>query len=145
MVIAFDADVLIYASQQGNPTGAPVAALFADEAKHSSHETGVVEPVGIGSALLLPELLIKPLRRGQSDEYESLASFLGRLELRPFDAKTAILAVSLGATYGMRTADAAHLATAINSGADYFLTNNRKDFPQTISEISVVYPTDLPL
>jgi hypothetical protein len=36
-----------------------------------------------------------------------------------------------------------HLATAVAAGADRFLTNNRKDFPQTITEIDVVYPDDL--
>lgn len=41
-------------------------------------------------------------------------------------------------------ADAVHLATAVGVGADRFLTNNRRDFPTTISEIEVVYPGDLP-
>jgi hypothetical protein len=33
-----------------------------------------------------------------------------------------------------------HLATAVNVGADRFLTNNRRDFPQSIAELKVTYP-----
>ena len=36
------------------------------------------------------------------------------------------------------------LATAVVGGAEWFLTNNRRDFPQTIAEVNVVYPDDLP-
>lgn len=34
--------------------------------------------------------------------------------------------------------------TAVGAGADRFLTNNTRDFPQTITEIEVTYPADLP-
>ena len=37
-----------------------------------------------------------------------------------------------------------HLATALDAGADRFITNNSRDFPKTITEIDVTYPTDLP-
>lgn len=69
---------------------------------------------------------------------------LSRLDLHPLDAPTARLATTLAVSYGMRAADAAHLATAVAAGADRFLTNNRKDFPQTITEIEIVYPAALP-
>ena len=36
-----------------------------------------------------------------------------------------------------------HLATAVNAGADRFITNNKRDFPQTIEEIEIVYPDQL--
>jgi hypothetical protein len=29
-------------------------------------------------------------------------------------------------------------------GADRFVTNNQRDFPVTIAEVSVTYPADLP-
>jgi predicted nucleic acid-binding protein len=45
--------------------------------------------------------------------------------------------------YGLKSADAIHLATAIEAKADCFLTNNSKDFPKSITEISVVYPEEL--
>ena len=136
MSTAFDADVLIYAAVPGHPIGARVAALFADAPAGA---------VGVGSTLLLPEVLTKPLRLDpDSTETATLLSLLSRLELLPLDEATARLATSLGAFYAMRAADAAHLATAVAAGADRFLTNNRKDFPPTITEIDIVYPDALP-
>ncbi len=85
---AFDADVLIFAAAPGHPLGRRVLALFPMEPVAQPRP-----PAGIGSVLLLPEVLSKPIREG--------------------------------------------------SGADRFLTNNRRDFPRTIAEI-VTYPADLP-
>lgn len=42
------------------------------------------------------------------------------------------------------TADAVHLATALVAGADRFVTNNRRDFPETLTDITVTYPDTLP-
>ncbi len=135
---AFDADVLIYAAVADHQLGTRVRALFPIEPVEAS---GVV--AGIGSVLLLPELLTKPLREGATDELNELGLLLGRLDLRPVDEATAELAVALGAAYRLRTADAVHLATAVNAGADRFITNNASDFPKTITEIDITYPLDL--
>jgi predicted nucleic acid-binding protein len=133
---AFDADVLIYAAAKKHSLGARVAALFAGADS---------EPVGIGSVLLLTEVLTKPMRDDpDSRECLSLLSLLSRLELLPLDVPTARLSLALATTYGLRAIDAAHLATAVAAGADRFLTNNRKDFPRAIAEIDIVYPDDLP-
>lgn len=136
---AFDADVLIYAAVDGHPLGTRVRALFPVA---PVSESGVV--AGIGSVLLIPELLAKPLRDNVGVELDELGGLLARLELLPVDQATARLAASLGASYGLRAPDAAHLATAVASGADRFLTNNRADFPKTIAEVEVFYPGELP-
>jgi hypothetical protein len=138
-VDAFDADVLIYAAVAGHPLGRRVRALFPAEPLDEPKPRA-----GCGSILLLPELLTKPLREQADDEVAELSSLLGRLELLPVDEATAELATALGAAYGLRAADAVHLATAVGAGADRFLTNNRRHFPKSISEIDVTYPTDLP-
>ena len=132
---AFDADVLIYAAAFGHALGRPVRRLFA-----AGREPVVA---GVGSVLLLPELLAKPLREQALDELDELGALLGRLDLRPTDEATADLATALAARYRLRVADAVHLATAVNAGADRFLTNNSKDFPKSIVEIDITYPTDL--
>jgi predicted nucleic acid-binding protein len=94
--------------------------------------------------LLLAEVLAKPMRRDpESEEVAALASLLSRLDLRPLDGPAGRLALALSVAYGLRAADAAHLATAVASGAERFITNNTKDFPQTITEIEVVYPAGL--
>ena len=134
MITAFDADVLIYAAAD-HPLGRKVMHLF----DLSSEEMGK-----IGSVLLLPEVLIKPLRTAPSQpETERLFGLLSRLRLIAFDQQTSALAVSMAVKYGLKAIDAAHLATAVVGGADRFLTNNSKDFTADIAEIDIVYPDQL--
>ncbi len=134
-VDAFDADVLIFAASPDHPLGPPVRALF----EHA--DAG--RPAGVGPVLLVPEVLTKPFREGSAGELEALAALLGRLDLVPVDAELANLATALGARYGLRAADAVHLATAVSVGADRFVTNNRKDFDRSITELDVVHPDEL--
>lgn len=136
---AFDADVLIYAAVPGHPLGQRVRALFPADATVTS---GVV--AGMGSVLLIPELLTKPMRDGADSEVEALAALLGRLDLRPVDEALAELATAMGATYRLHAADAVHLATAVAAGAQRFITNNSSDFSKSITEVDVTYPDELP-
>lgn len=129
----FDADVLIYAVIDGHELGLGVRELFQDK-------EGTDELVGIGSVVLIPELLTKSTRTGDSRQLEALLPMLARLDLLPVDKATSHLAVALGAKYGLKAADSIHLATGVKAGADRFVTNNRKDFPSEISEIQIVRP-----
>lgn len=132
---AFDADVLIYAAADGHPLGRHVAALLEREAAGGG---------AIGSVLLLTEVLAKPLRADpDSLEVAALLGVLSRLELRSLDEATAEIALALAVTYGLRAADAAHLATAVSAGAERFVTNNRKDFTPAIAEIAITYPDEI--
>ena len=136
---AFDADVLIYAGIAGHRLGRRIVALFAANSRQS---TG--RPVGVGSALLLPELLSKPLRDEDTRTVAALGAFLYQLDLRPVDQAIAAEAAVLGAAYKLRAPVATHLATAISMGAQRFITNNSKDFGQPIKEIDITFPADLP-
>lgn len=99
----------------------------------------------MGSLLLLPEVLSKPMRQAsREDEVDALLVLLQRLHLHPLDEAIADLSVTLGAKHRLRAPDAVHLATAVRAGADRFITNNRRDFPKTIAELDVTYPEDLP-
>jgi predicted nucleic acid-binding protein len=135
---AFDADVLIYAAVNAHPLGRRVRALFPVDPVVT---TGAV--AGVGSVLLLPEVLAKPLRENLTAELDELGGLLSRLDLRATDEATADLATALGAAYHLRAADAVHLATAVGAGADRFITNNQADFPKRITEIDIVYPHEL--
>jgi predicted nucleic acid-binding protein len=137
-VDAFDADVLIYAAAADHPLGRRVAALF------EGHSEVSADAVGIGSVLLLPELLIRPTRNKDLGELRRLAELLGRLTLYPTDEMTARRAVAMGTKYGLHTSDAVHLATAVHMRADRFITNNTRDFSRGITEVDVTYPMDLP-
>lgn len=135
---AFNADALIYAAVPRHPLGRKVAGLFPA----GPIAAGDV-PAGVGSVLLLPEVLAKPVREGATADVAILAGLLSRLDLRPLDLATAELAVTLAVAYRLRAVDAAHLATAVAAGADRFVTNNRRDFPSHVEEIHVTYPDDL--
>ena len=138
MIVAFDADVIIYSAEAGSPLGVPVANLLGrlDAAPDSE---------AIGSVLLLPEVLAKPMRLDpESVETDRLARSLSRVTLCPVSLDLAKHAQALAARYSLRAADAVHLATAVMAGADAFITNNRKDFPKTIAEVAIWYPEDLP-
>jgi predicted nucleic acid-binding protein len=124
---SFDADVLIYAAAVDHPLRLPVRRLLQSDEDR------------VGSELLVPEVLAKPMRTGASAELEELVVLLGRLTLLPCDLATAQLAGVLGASYGLRAVDAVNLATAVHAGADRFVTDNRRDIPDSVEEIEVVY------
>lgn len=127
---AFDTDVLIYAAVS-DPRGRGIRRMLDRD------------PAGVGSVLLVPELLSRPLRHGRTAEVHSLQVMLSHLDLKPVDLTTADLAAVLGSKYALRAADAVHLATAVMAGADRFITNNSKDFQVSITEIEVTYPSSL--
>ncbi len=132
----FDADVLIYAAIDDHPLGLRVRELFLEREAAS-------ESVGIGSVVLLPELLTKPVRTQDEQQLLAITPLLARLDLLPVDQATAKLAVALGAKYGLCAADAIHLATGVKAGADRFVTNNSKDFRADIDEIQITLPDQL--
>ncbi len=134
---AFDADVVIYAAAEAHPLGSRVRALFL-----AAQRDGAL--AGVGSVLLLAETMSKPLRAAATDEVAELGRLLALLDLRPADVHIARTATALASTYRLEAADAVHLATALVAGADRFITNNRRDFPKSISEIDITYPEDLP-
>jgi predicted nucleic acid-binding protein len=127
---AFDSDVLIYAAAEHPFRDAIRRLLMGDQR-------------GAGSVILVPEVLSKLIRTNSRAEVEELSLLLGLLDLIPCDEATAYLAATVGAAHGLKAADAIHLATAVYVGADRFITNNRRDFPQTIAEIDIVYPDQL--
>lgn len=137
---AFDADALIYAAAPDHPLGPRVRSMFPTDPPAS---TGTL--AGVGSVLLIPEVLTKPMREGAKRELVVLGALLARLDLRPVDEATADLAAALGSAYGLRAADAVHLATAVAAGADRFITNNTADFSRSISEVEIAYASDLPV
>jgi predicted nucleic acid-binding protein len=97
---AFDADVLIYAVVPDHPLGRRVRRLFSDVSR---------QHVGIGSVVLLPEVLARPLRNGTTREVTDLVELLSRLDLRSADPVIAEAATSLAAAHRLRAADAFHL------------------------------------
>lgn len=123
---AFDADVVIFSARRDD-VGAAARRSLASSAER------------IGSVVLLPEVLSKPMRSG-GREYGILTSVLATFDLKLADQEIADAATTFAAKYRLKAADAIHLATAVVWGAERFHTNNRKDFGPHITEIDVVHP-----
>ena len=93
----------------------------------------------IASSITLLEVLVAPLRAGRIDIADSYTKFLTEsdcLEIIDVTNSISIAAAKLRANYNLKTPDALLLATAIENGADYFLTNDLR--LKNISETKVI-------
>jgi predicted nucleic acid-binding protein len=93
----------------------------------------------VTSSVTLLEVLVKPLREGQiaiAKQYRDILTMAPGIEL--FDVTSAIAeqAAELRAKYNLRTPDAIQLATSVELGAAYFLTNDNR--LKAVSETTVV-------
>jgi predicted nucleic acid-binding protein len=97
------------------------------------------------SFVTLMEVLVHPLREGRpelAEEYRKILLQSPALTAIPLDARIAEEAAGLRARHNLRTPDAIQLATAIRSGASWFLTNDAG--LANLSEISVLVLDQLP-
>jgi predicted nucleic acid-binding protein len=99
----------------------------------------------VTSFVTLIEVLVHPLREGRpelAEEYRNILLQSPALTAIPLDEGIAEEAAGLRARHNLRTPDAIQLATAIRSGASWFLTNDAK--LADLSEIPVLVLTQLP-
>ncbi len=99
---------------------------------------------GISSFITLIEVLIKPLKGGDSSLAEKYRDFLlnsANLDLFPLDVDIALKAASLRTRYNVKTPDAIQLATAQLKGAELFITND-KHLPKCINAMKVLLLSD---
>jgi predicted nucleic acid-binding protein len=99
----------------------------------------------VTSFVTLIEVLIHPLREGRpelADEYRDILLHSAALTAVPLNEGVAENAAQLRARHNLRMPDATQIATAIRSGASWFLTNDAglADLP----EISVLVLKRLP-
>jgi predicted nucleic acid-binding protein len=79
------------------------------------------------SVLTLTEVLMKPIQAKNSNlqkEYRDLLLNTQNVSTIAVDSIIAIKAAELWAAYNLKTPDALHVASAIVSGCDAFLTND---------------------
>ncbi len=101
---------------------------------------------GVSSTITLAEVLVHPLRTAHhelANRYETLLLHGRGLRLEPVTAAIARRAADLRARYDLRTPDALHMATAVETGCDAFLTNDRGI--KRVNEIKVLVLNDLEL
>ncbi len=83
----------------------------------------------ITSTITLLEVLVKPLRDGQSqlgNQYKNILMSAPGIEIYEISGYIAVKAAELRAKYNLHTPDALQMATAIEFNADYFLTNDSR-------------------
>jgi predicted nucleic acid-binding protein len=93
----------------------------------------------VTSTVTLLEVLVRPLREGHSHvakQYREILTTARGIELFDVTSTIAELAAQLRAKYNLRTPDAIQLATCIEAGGDYFLTNDNR--LKTVGEVSVI-------
>ena len=99
----------------------------------------------VTSFVTLIEVLIRPLREGRpelAEEYRNILLQSPALTAIALDEGIAEEAAGLRARHNLRTPDAIQLATAIRSGASWFLTNDAA--LANLSEIPVLVLKQLP-
>ncbi len=93
----------------------------------------------ITSTLTLTEVLVHPLRSGNvelANQYRDIALDQENLITVPVSVELAEVAAQLRATQNLRTPDAIQIATAIQGGATFFLTNDVR--LATVSDLEVL-------
>jgi len=82
---------------------------------------------GVSATIALTEVLVHPLKIGDAGlatSYETILTGSRSFRLEPMTTQIARRAAGLRAQYNLRTADAIHMATALEIGCDAFLTND---------------------
>jgi predicted nucleic acid-binding protein len=98
----------------------------------------------VTSTVTLLEVLVKPLREGQTGiakQYRNILTTAPNIEIVDVTSTVAEQAAHLRAKYSLRTPDAIQLATSIEVKADYFLTNDNR--LKIVSETTVVTVSEL--
>ena len=120
-VVGLDTAPLIYFIEQNEAYLELVRAFFL--------ATSRGEFQVITSTLTLTEVLVHPLRSGNialADQYRDIILDQENLITLPVSTEIAEVAAQLRATQNLRTPDAIQIATAIQAGATFFLTNDAR-------------------
>jgi len=135
--VGLDTGPLIYYIEEHPVFLAKIRPFFAAAERNEFHI--------VTSFVTLIEVLVHPLREGRpelAEEYPNILLQSPALTAVPLDEGIAEEAAGLRARHNLRTPDAIQLATAIRSGASWFLTNDAK--LANLSEISVLVLNQLP-
>ncbi len=131
---------------------APIIYYAEDHHDYSDKMQAIFLRVNMGSieavtsVITLTETLAKPLKTGDKiveQAYRSLLQHTQNIRLIPIDADVAERAADFRARYNLRTPDALHLATALASSCQAFLTNDLTF--RRVSELSILILDDLEL
>lgn len=119
-IIGLDTSVFIYLFE-GH-------AQYAKRAEDILFEVEQNKKQAVFSSIGLIELLVGPKREGRDDlvlQYKELVTRFPNLTIRGLSENIIDLASDLRAKYRIATPDAIHIATAIDSRAKKFITNDK--------------------
>jgi uncharacterized protein len=131
--IALDTVVLVYFLERHIRHFSIIKKLF--------HRIEKGQVRGLMSSLVYTELLIPAYRAGRSDLAMQTFNYLSRfpnLTTTSVSPPISREAARLRATYGLRTPDAIHGATALHQKADLILTNDRH-FSRIHTEMPIAF------
>lgn len=119
--VGLDTSIMIY-YMEGDERFSDVSRLILE-----SIADGTLRAVA--STLLMAEFIVLPFRKNRNDlaaRYEHTLLTFPNLRIYQVDRHIARTAARIRAHYGFRLPDAIHLATAVQSDADVFITNDRR-------------------
>lgn len=119
--IALDSVSLIYAVDAHLRYGTAATTVMQRVSEGALH--------GVAATLVLAELLVYTYRGNRSEQARALRAVLARfpyLDLVELSSAIADRAAWLRAKYTLPTPDAVHVATALEHGAEWFVTNDRR-------------------
>lgn len=117
--VAIDTNLFIYIMEKHPQYMEMAKEIFQQIEKGTVH--------GITSILVLTEVLTKPMKENNENlarSYKAAISTFPNLTVKFIDTEICLVAAQLRAKYGFKTPDAIFIATAIDEGADVFITND---------------------
>lgn len=117
-MIAFDTAPVIYYVEN--------RATYADKMDEVIQHIDLNNIQVICASLALTETLTKPIKHGDTNVAHAYRQFFKTppIQLISITLTIADLAATLRANYGLKTPDALHVAVAVDSNCDVFLTND---------------------
>ncbi|MFQ5809259.1 MAG: type II toxin-antitoxin system VapC family toxin [Armatimonadota bacterium] len=138
-LIGLDTELLIYMFEQ-NPRYVPLCRPLVERYEDPR------DPLhAVASAVALTEVLVLPFRDDDArlvDTYTQNLTNQRGLTVVPIGADIAVCAAQLRARYRLKTPDAIHLATAVQTGCDAFITNDQDFRGDPETEIRILFLDD---
>ena len=132
--IGLDANILIY-HFRAHPSFGKLATCLLSECKKRQ---------SVVSALVFSEIFVSLFEQENTalvEKYQAFLDSFPKLKVVSADKQVCLTAAQLRAAYKLKTPDAIHLATAIDSGCDVFITNDSN--LKKVQEITVLTLRDI--
>lgn len=116
--VYFDTNIFIYAFEN--------ATLYRDQLTSLARVLDDKECIAFTSEFTLSEILTKPFRDNMLEAVAKYREVLegGEIRLAPITRSILVRSAMLRGQLGLKTPDAIHVATAVDTGCSAFLTND---------------------